>query len=140
MRKLLFIILAVGFLSSCATTTNYSVTSSYIDYSKYTDKGFYITPFSNVNFDYTVVGDITVVVTPGYATDEKGNFAKELKHVSIEDALDELYATCVKKGANGAIAMQVNYGTSTTILAIASEGRVYEKATTIILTAVAIKR
>lgn len=50
-------------LPSCGPT--YSVVTGYIDYSKYSDQGFFITEAPTVPFDYTPIGSMSVTEYSG---------------------------------------------------------------------------
>lgn len=59
---LLFFVIMV-LLPSCGPT--YSVVTGYIDYSKYSDQGFFITEAPTVPFDYTPIGSMSVTEYSG---------------------------------------------------------------------------
>lgn len=90
--SILLFLAFIALLSSC--TTHYICVTSYMDYSKYADEGFFITEASTVPFSYTPVGSMTVSefsgkdenYTPIESTDTKSN--KEF---------DNLYGSVVPK-------------------------------------------
>lgn len=124
MKKILFI-LPLLLLTSCLTTSvvqkPYQVKSVAIDYSKYTQNGFFITESPSVSFDYTPIGSVTVEISSGYEVLEETKDANgrpqikygELKTPSIYDALDELQKKCREMGANGVLNLKVSIGTIT---------------------------
>lgn len=67
MKKFLLIFAAfVGlFLTSCVSSQHYSISTAYMDYSRYTQNGFFITEANTVPFDYTALGSMTVDVISG---------------------------------------------------------------------------
>lgn len=65
MKKLsiLLCLVLIALLPSCGPT--HSVVTGYIDYSKYSDQGFFITEAPTVPFDYTPIGSMSVTEYSG---------------------------------------------------------------------------
>lgn len=122
MKKILLFIFLVSVLSSCMKIP-YISTSSIIDYSYYSDKGFFITESNSVNFQYKPICSIQVRVESGYEVTgsdkevsrsllggEKTTYSEKMgnyKIATVNEALDLIYKESVEKGANGVINMKI---------------------------------
>ena len=86
--KKLFLALSVALLSSCVT---YSPLVNFIDYSAYNDQGMFLTESNSVDFDYTPVGSINVLLYSGYV--------KQTPEYLVEDkAVDAVYYSSSSTG------------------------------------------
>lgn len=124
-----FLILSLIFcLGSCVTVPKwpYIQESSIIDYSQYTNKGFFITQANSVNFDYLAIGSISSKVESGYEilntnmvkvlgddvyspdqkTKAKIKYGKYIR-ATPEMALENLYKKAVESGANGIVGLTI---------------------------------
>lgn len=93
--KKLFIatILAIG-LSSCSQVLLRQpevLTSSFIDYSKYTNAGFFITEANSVSFEYKTLGNVTGINLSGYQQE------KNVTNSSTEKQKDDVYTNTSNK-------------------------------------------
>lgn len=132
MKKFLFITSIVFLLSSCAVKYPYRQYSAVVDFTEYTNQGFFITESNSVSFDYDPIGSVSSVVKSGYEVlgqemSAKGNMKDDVyyhentgklkfgKYISanIEDALSELVNASKELGANGIINLEVNYISAT---------------------------
>jgi len=103
MKKLLFFAAIVLLFYSCSPEIYYAVNSYTIDYSKYTEKNFFITESNSVNFEYKPVGSIVVESVSGY-------YNSEFISANIDDAFIKLYQVAQKNKANGVINVKMNFG------------------------------
>lgn len=130
MKKIFTTILFICFvLPSCITTTGVKETF-FIDYKRYSDRGFFLTESNSVSFDYTPIASVlTVVKGEKQTVAKKNNTGKEVKHsardrreslfgdytskktvkYSVYDALDELVSRSGKMGADGIINLKIIY-------------------------------
>jgi uncharacterized protein YbjQ (UPF0145 family) len=109
---------------SCETVLQvpkYVSVSSFIDYSYFTDKGIYVSESNSVNFDYTPMGSIDILIASGYkfkqgVVKEKDMLGQtfysdsksEWKNATINEAFDELYKVAINKNANGIINLKIS--------------------------------
>lgn len=120
MKKIILSVVSVLLLSSCATLINgpyYSEFSQSIDYSKYSEKGFFLTESNSVSFDYTPVATVYCVIENGYVRIVDGKEYQlqgemyitkdmEFKRGYADTTLDKLYQEAHKLGADGIINLQ----------------------------------
>ena len=129
--KKLFVVLAAStllLLSSCGPIrfayTKYAVA---LDYSEYTNKGFYLTEANSVNFEYKAIGSITARVISGYVKKNVQRKSSNMKDdiygersksfdvlgkynsAKPQDALEELCNKAMEIGANGIINIKTVY-------------------------------
>ena len=106
--------------------------SSAVDYTKYSENGFFMTEANSVSFRYEPLGSITAIARSGYeviGSDDSSNFqddtygkpAKKVKYGEYrsaypEDALEELYNKALEMGANGVINLKFTYLSQTNSL------------------------
>ena len=122
MKKLLLITL-VAALSSCSTA-KYAMTvgANVLDYSKYSESGFFITESNALSKEYTPVASIMFEYRSGYEvlkpeekiTDKRGYVYTtkaavygSYKKVSQEDAIDAMVVMAKEIGANGIINLKL---------------------------------
>jgi len=118
MKKVFLLAVMAMSLFSCTTFAPYKTVSYTTDFTKYSSKNFFMSEANSVSFEYTPIGTIASysisgstkdesVVNEGnpYTFDEKTRY----KHGNVADALQELYETAIKKGANGVINIKVDY-------------------------------
>lgn len=124
MKKIIPFLVVLLFATSCTTyKIPYRRYSDAIDFSAYAQKGFFITESNSVNFSYDPVGSISAVVSSGYEVlnseksksndDVYGAFQKikygKMIDASVNDALDELYNSARRLGADGIINFRSDY-------------------------------
>jgi uncharacterized protein YbjQ (UPF0145 family) len=88
--------------ASCNVYPPYTSFGTYIDYSLYSEKGFFITESNSVSFEYESIASITM-------TDESGSINSDLKHPDLNKMIEDLYQLAIKKGANGVINLKIEY-------------------------------
>ncbi len=123
----MFAILAL-LLSSCTVYKfPYQSTASVLDYSEYTNKGFFLTESNSVSFEYKALGSVSAVTTGGYeivSSVERKNMqddvylspetSKKVKYgpykwASSKDALSTLCDKAMEVSANGVINIKITY-------------------------------
>jgi hypothetical protein len=116
---LLMVVLALTLANSC-TTYWYSASVSVINYSIFTERGFFITESNSVSFEYEPVGSLYVSVYSGIVSKqlliEKSNdnvypdkySGGKWKKADVNDALELFYKKALENGANGVIALKNN--------------------------------
>lgn len=123
----MFAILALV-LSGCSVyKTPYLSTATVLDYSEYTNKGFFLSESNSVNFEYKALGSVSAVSTGGYevlSTTERKNMQDDVyisqepsksvkygkyKSASSKDALSALCNKAMEVGANGVINISTSY-------------------------------
>ena len=114
MRKVILLaIMAISFLLSSCITTNYHLSSTLVDYSEFSDKGFFITESSSVSFDYDAVGSISVLCRSGSYRDPRvtGTIegAGKWKRANEKDMLIHVYDKAKEKNADGLINLKISY-------------------------------
>lgn len=124
MKKIIPFCFVLLLITSCTTyKIPYRRYSSTIDFSAYSQKGFFITKSNSVSFPYEPVGSISAVVSSGYevlnsenlkSTDDVYGSYKKIKYgkmidASVNDALDELYNSARLLGADGIINFRSEY-------------------------------
>lgn len=108
MKKSLIAIFALIALVGCSTPKFYT-SGNFVDYSKYMEKGFFVSESNSVNFTYTPVGSVSGSCysgnTSGSTKDKNSLLGKmyNYKFATIEDAMDAMYQIAIEKGANGVI-------------------------------------
>jgi len=114
MKKIIIYFIAIV-LASCSTVEHIDRTSVFygIDFSKYNDQGFLITP-EKYNGEYDALGIVQYNLTPeaNYVTVQKftrnsdGSYSPHnqqvwfTENVDIQQALDSIYVFCKSLGAN----------------------------------------
>lgn len=129
-----FTIASLALLSSCVSIPKdtFHTRSSAVDYTKYSENGFFMTEANSVSFRYEPLGSITAIARGGYeviGSDDSSNFqddtygkpAKKVKYDEYrsaypEDALEELYNKALEMGANGVINLKFTYLSQTNSL------------------------
>lgn len=118
MKKIILSAVSVLILSSCAITgPYYREYANSIDYSKYSEKGFFLTESNSVSFNYTPIATVYCVIENGYVrvVDGKeyqlqgetyGSKNLEWKKGYADTTLDKLYQEAKKLGADGIINLQ----------------------------------
>lgn len=124
MKKIISFCVVFLFVTSCTTyKIPYRRYSAAIDFSAYAQKGFFITESNSVSFPYEPVGSISAVVSSGYeilnsenlkSNDDVYGSYKKIKYgkmidASLNDALDELYNSALRLGADGIINFRSEY-------------------------------
>jgi len=149
MKKLTLLFLAAISFSSCMSIRPATSTSSYsIDYSKFIDKGFFITESNSVSFNYTPLSSVYSSQTSGYELLRVNGVVQNKTlysgvsspkttnnyiNASPDAVLSALYEDAVKQGANGIINLNI---TSTS--AASAPGML--PIVTIVATGMAIKK
>lgn len=125
MKKLLSLCL-VALITSCSTyKVMYQASSVCIDYSTYSEKGFFITESNSVSFDYIPLGSLFVEISSGYEKRLEKNkkyldidgHEKSKSEISVGNwinatskiALDSLYNKSLSLKANGIINLQAKF-------------------------------
>lgn len=118
-KVLLLVVIGFGmFFTGCMPTAKFGVTSNFVDYTKYTVKGFFISEANSVSFEYDAIGSISTLVLSGNQgcknenTKFKGGLvgdATNRDYVSAtpQDVIEGLYNEAVKQGANGIINVRI---------------------------------
>jgi uncharacterized protein YbjQ (UPF0145 family) len=124
MKKIISFCVVLLLVTSCTTyKIPYRRYSGTIDFSAYAQKGFFITESNSVSFSYEPLGSITSVVSSGYeilnlenlkSNDDIYGSYKKIKYgkmidASVNDALDELYNSALRLGADGIINFRSEY-------------------------------
>ena len=128
MKKfILFVFVAVSLVifASCMPKRAFTKVSSAVDYTRYSENGFFMTEANSVSFRYEPLGSITAIARDGYeviGSDDSSNFqddtyGKPFQKVKYgkyrsaypEDALEELYNKALEMGANGVINIKFTY-------------------------------
>jgi hypothetical protein len=125
MKKIILMMLFCTFIIASCVSVKYPYIneSRVVDYSEYTSKGFYITEFNTVRFEYEAIGRIMVNIKSGYevlnieaekkedayyiANKTKIKYGKFI-YATPDDAVRELYNIAVESGANGIIDLSIN--------------------------------
>jgi uncharacterized protein YbjQ (UPF0145 family) len=77
----------------------------YVDYSVFTERGFFITESNSVHFDYTALGSVSVYIQSGY----KGEDPDSYKEAEKEKALFLLFSKVKEQGGDGLINLKFDY-------------------------------
>lgn len=110
----------LGIFSSCKSTApQFTLYSSFVDYSNYAKDGFFFTESNSVNFNYEPIGSISSSAFSGwsdgsvqviernyndvYGESNKVQYKKEWKWADIHDAMDKAVADAKRMGGNGII-------------------------------------
>lgn len=117
MKNQLLIIAAALLMSSCVMTAPINVREAKIlsigvDYSEFSEAGFFITESNSVSFDYKTLGSVSSYVQSG---GKNGSYiytrSKDLQVNQVimtpRDAIRKLYDEAKKLGANGLINVKV---------------------------------
>ena len=133
MKKVLLSILFVGLLTSCVTPKlpePYG-TSTILDYSPLTSKGFYVTESNSVSFDYQAIASVSATEVAGWVKKDKkqvisdGTLRKNVKPSSgkyirvspdINAAMDRMVEILRTVGANGIINLNIQWESSRIII------------------------
>ena len=129
MKKTILLIVLIAAMCSCESVFKaaYTKNAYVLDYSEYTNKGFFLTESNSVNFDYKSLGSVSSLIYSGYEilnnkvnsqkmvytvdnvqNPKKIRYGKYINATS-KDALDELCEKAMEIGANGIINIKVNY-------------------------------
>ncbi len=128
MKNLIVLAVMAVFLFGCSVhKTPYVSTAVVLDYSEYTNKGFFLSESNSVSFDYKALGSVSAVSTGGYevlSTTERKNMQDDVytsqepsksvkygkyKAASSKDALSSLCNKAMEIGANGVINISTSY-------------------------------
>lgn len=106
MKKILptLIIVAIA-ISSCSPVAYQALTYS-IDYSKYSNDGFFITESQSVNFDYKPIASVGSDIKPGYLTSKDGS-GNVYTEATADDAIAYLVVQAKKVGADAIIGLKI---------------------------------
>lgn len=133
MKRILFITSIVFLLSSCGVKIPYKQYSTFVDYTQYTNQGFFISESNSISFDYEPIGSVRSFVESGYEVLKNNNSNKETTnthtysydelskmkfgkyvYASPDAAISELVSKAKEIGANGIINLDVGYIPATT--------------------------
>lgn len=125
-KTVLFLLALLPLMFSCSVKTPYRQGYSIIDYSIYTNKGFFITESNSVSFGYEAMGSVYAVVESGYEVigskqvreigddiySSKPKLKTKLKYgdyieATPEQALDLIYKKALDIDANGIINLNI---------------------------------
>lgn len=121
MKKIILLTLFVIILSSCRTP--FYLGSSALDYSKYSNQGFFISESNSVSFDYKPIASVVAEFQTGYEPLIRNGKAvvwenewgmkvpkttKKLIPATREGVTEELYKKAVQIGANGIINFEIS--------------------------------
>lgn len=118
MKKHFILFLIIGMLSSCVTRI-YTIQETSIDYTKYTQQGFFMSEASSVTFEYEPISSVSAIIfsgnKPGWADEKKklniqDNYSGDWKKAEYADALDVIYNEAIKNGADGIINLTFKVG------------------------------
>lgn len=128
MKKLIMFAILTLAMSGCSVyKTPYLSTASVLDYSEYTNKGFFLSEANSVNFEYKALGSVSAVTTGGYevvSSTERKNMRDDVylssepsqkvkygpyKWASSKDALATLCEKAMEIAANGVINIKITY-------------------------------
>lgn len=132
MKKILLSLLFVATMTSCSVLPKYPYVQNAVvlDYSEYTNKGFFMTEANSVSFGYKALGSVSAKVQSGYEVigetirkavkdDIYGNSEDKrkvkygkYKRAYSDDALKVLYEKAKEIGANGLINIKISYVTN----------------------------
>ncbi len=126
MKRLVILFISAYSLASC-TTIRVPVEqySGSIDYSKYTDQGFFITEANSVSFDYKPIASVYSIFKTGYEVSSKAGTTQKddlyagtsmsikttnrIVAATIDGVVSELYTKAKSIGANGIIGLEITY-------------------------------
>lgn len=150
MKKLYFIlaIAMIAAITSC-TSVKFGHTTSYLDYSRFSDQGFFVTEANTVPFDYTPVGSMSVTEYSGMDDSKEFRQTREnLKEgkkfddgiydsktpknkskwhtANVNSALDAIVERARIAGGNGLMDMQITpvFNKNGTVAAITVSGMI----------------
>lgn len=122
MNKLILII-TVLMLTACTGVKHIPATKTFtgLDLRPYTEKGFLITPFAYTG-EYEAIGIMQLEVTPeatnsAYALDANEDtyhstgYGWTIENMEAEDAINEMYEECKKRGADALVDFKLEYFT-----------------------------
>lgn len=123
MRKISILLFAVVLLTSCAVKYPFLTYSNVVDFTPYTDAGFFLTESNSVSFSYSPVGSLSTTIKSGYevlnvnkklANDAVYNDYTRLKYgkyipANVDDAITLLIESAKELGANGIINLNIIY-------------------------------
>lgn len=122
MKKLIFLICTVLAVAMSSCLSKFSDKFYFLDYSRFTEKGFFITEAPSVPFDYNPIGsvlleeksgtkEITAVHKPGtdsiYGEDNSVTTKNKYEYASSDTALEALEKFAKENGADGIINLRV---------------------------------
>lgn len=105
------LVMLIALLSSCVSPKLSQVEMvNFLDYSKYTNQGFFITESNSVSFEYAPMATVTVTVLWGDEAQwvvENGVAKKRYGDASPERALELAVKRSREKGANAIINLHI---------------------------------
>lgn len=104
MKKILLVacVLPLFLLTGCMMYPQYVAKTTFIDVTKYTDDGFFLTQSNSVPFEYKTIGIVNAVILDG-VENEGGAFVP----ASEEDILYNLCEKSMLQKANGLINLSI---------------------------------
>lgn len=104
MKRWLFLAIAALTMTSCSYEPY--TRCSLIDFTRYTERGFYVIPFADFNgHNYQILSQLTLECYPGKLMSDF-NYSGNL-----QDATDDLVASAISLGANGILNFDIlNFG------------------------------
>ena len=129
MKKTLLSLIFVAAITGCSIIPKspYQQSAVVLDYSEYTNKGFFMTEANSVNFEYKAIGSVSAKVQSGYEIigesvrkgmkddiygetydKHKVKYGK-YKQAFSDDAINVLCNKAMERGANGIINIKVTY-------------------------------
>lgn len=126
-RNLLFTaILLIGMAFTSCKMHQFGYVTTYLDFTPYSEQGFFLTELESVPFDYVPVGTISVTEYSGqdavyynqthpkskvydddlYYKAEKSKVSKDWRFASAESAIKELVEKSKRAGGNGLVALK----------------------------------
>ena len=123
MKKVMVLAIMSLVLFSCKTLVKYQLNSTVVDYTDYTEKGFFMSEATSVSFDYSTIGSIRVESVSGYdistehamqpseyiIKQKEVGYSGKFISCNLDDAFRKLYETSIDRGANGVINIKMNY-------------------------------
>ena len=134
MKKMFFVVIISLLAVSCVTTDKmYSLSTSEISYSLYTQQGFFFSESNSVSFEYEPIGSVYSMSRAGYVPQGKSTVKKttktnlddiyennrsenglsftsgKYKSANIPDALDAMYQNAKRLGADGVINLKYEF-------------------------------
>lgn len=125
-KFLLSVIAMICLAFSSCKTQQFGYVATYLDYTPYSEQGFFLTELNSVPFDYTPIGSMTVTEYSGkdttytpertnssflmddiYARIERTKVSKDWRFASAETAIAEIVARSKKAGGDGLVALTI---------------------------------
>lgn len=123
-KKLLFTLATIfALVATSCSTQKFGYATTYLDYSAYTQQGFFLTELESVPFDYDALGSITVTEFSGkdaayvdpnnskvadelYEKVERSKVANDWRFASAQTAIGVIVDKARKAGGNGLVALK----------------------------------